>query len=341
MGGVPLSRVAIAVVAVALVATTTMAAADVGQTSLSAGEIAAARRDVLLVACAVCRKMAEKLPEIVSEREEAVASGAFERARRSTIREDDVIATVEDMCRPESESGWWIQRLDIVESGDALVLVEHAEPGRCGRECRTIVKACERILDESDVILEASNRIWRGDGTAADLEAAMCHELTTTCARGIPPVPPDRTPGPPFEPMPSDERHADELVRSMRGIEGMPGMKVVRREDYLSDYGNAAGGGYHYDYEHYEDDYEDGSFDYDDGNEYGHYAREAAMEAEREARAEALNAHLATSSYWDQASYLASYVAGSAAEAGRVAAARVAGALAAWRTPRGDDAGEL
>ena len=41
-------------------------------------------------------------------------------------------------------------------------------------------------------------------------------------------------------------------------IEGMPGMNVVRREDYLSDYDNAAGGGYHYDYEHYEDDYEDG-----------------------------------------------------------------------------------
>ncbi|KAI3775572.1 hypothetical protein L1987_50151 [Smallanthus sonchifolius] len=40
----------------------------------------------------------------------------------------------------------WILKVDIVEEGDRLELVEQDSEGQCGSECKTIERACQEVI---------------------------------------------------------------------------------------------------------------------------------------------------------------------------------------------------
>ena len=60
---------------------------------------------------------------------------------------------MEKIADPVAKEGEWITRIDLVEKGNQLALVEQAAPGACGMECKTIAKAAEEILGDNDTDL--------------------------------------------------------------------------------------------------------------------------------------------------------------------------------------------
>ena len=75
------------------------------------------------------------------------------------VKELDLLEKIEKIANPLKAEGEWISYLDIVESGDKLVLKEMPEEGRCGTECKTIQKAAESILESADT--DIAEKLWQ------------------------------------------------------------------------------------------------------------------------------------------------------------------------------------
>ena len=75
------------------------------------------------------------------------------------VKELDLLELIEKIANPLKHQGEWISYLDIVESGDKLVLKEMKEEGKCGSECKTIQKAAESILESADT--DIAEKLWQ------------------------------------------------------------------------------------------------------------------------------------------------------------------------------------
>ena len=140
------------------------------------------------------------------------------------------------MCDPESEPGEWITKLDMVEDGHRIKLVQQPSPGKCGVECRTVARACVDVMGDSDTDLSEAlyAKMSSGSGgglTRGWLEPLLCHSLSKACAAPPPRVPATRPRGPGFEAKSAQDVEMDKLMRSMSGIPGMPGMSMYSRDD--------------------------------------------------------------------------------------------------------------
>ena len=139
-------------------------------------------------------------------------------------------ANAAQACDPDTTAGEWLAKLDLVEAGTRLKVVEQPRPGKCGTECRTAARACLEALGDRDTDLAEAIFAQRADVAAsgrAALERLICRELGDACAAPPPPLPRDRPAGPPFEEMSEQEAEMEKLMRSMSGIPGMPGERRV------------------------------------------------------------------------------------------------------------------
>ena len=130
------------------------------------------------------------------------------------------------MCDPDTTGGAWLAKLDLVESGKKLKVVEQPRPGKCGTACRTAARACVEALADHDTDLAEAIFAQRSDPAAsgrAALEQLLCRDLGDACSQPPPPLPASRPPGPAFEEMSEQEAEMEKLMRSMSGIPGMPG----------------------------------------------------------------------------------------------------------------------
>ncbi|GJP39701.1 hypothetical protein CLOM_g24045 [Closterium sp. NIES-68] len=148
-------------------------------------EIAVRKADIPFIKCDVCKKMVEQLDTQV-ERER-------EKAEPKKVSELKVIEVTEKLCDVKSANGGWISRLDIVESGDLLKLVEHEEDGECLSECKTIERACQQIIGDYDT--DIAERIFNDEPSQSSLQRYLCHDLSKACSTKPPPVPEGREPG--------------------------------------------------------------------------------------------------------------------------------------------------
>ena len=76
------------------------------------------------------------------------------------LSEAGIIDALEAMCAPEVSAGLWLTRLDIVENGDALDVVDTRKQGKCGVECATLAKACEQAAEAID-LSDLSEALYR------------------------------------------------------------------------------------------------------------------------------------------------------------------------------------
>lgn len=70
-----------------------------------------------------------------------------------------VIELMEHITDPSKDQGEWIAKVDLVESGDKLLVEEQAELGDCGVECKTVQRAAEEIVGDSDTDL--AEELWK------------------------------------------------------------------------------------------------------------------------------------------------------------------------------------
>lgn len=70
-----------------------------------------------------------------------------------------VIELMEHITDPTKDQGEWIAKIDLVESGDKLLLEEQKELGDCGVECKTVQRAAEEIVGDNDTDL--AEELWK------------------------------------------------------------------------------------------------------------------------------------------------------------------------------------
>ena len=75
------------------------------------------------------------------------------------LQENDVLDLVERLANPAKDDGDWITKIDLVESGSTLKVVEMEDVGKCGAECRTVQRAAEQIVEYTDTDL--AELLWQ------------------------------------------------------------------------------------------------------------------------------------------------------------------------------------
>ena len=127
------------------------------------------------VLCESCMAMGEILQQQATQ---LIA----DKGGRQKLGEEPILDLVQEICDADTERGEWINTLDVVGTSGVLHLDRKTVPGKCGNECKAIVKACESIrseVGESDI----AEKLFRGPYTAPGKEFAsiLCNQLTPSC----------------------------------------------------------------------------------------------------------------------------------------------------------------
>ncbi|KAG7545724.1 Saposin B type domain [Arabidopsis suecica] len=214
---VVMNRVLIALTLALLASSALLPVSDAAKKPSSAPR----KEDVPYIKCQVCEKLASRLHQLVKEKQQQISP--------KKISEYEIIEIAENVCNLKKEEADWMLKIDIVEKGDKLVLVEQAEEGMCNSKCKTIENACQKVIGYSDT--DVSEYIYKSKPDLVSLVNHLCKDLTDACSKKPPPVHKDRVPGEPFVAKPSKDAEMDKILRSMQGMPGAPGMKVYSRED--------------------------------------------------------------------------------------------------------------
>ncbi|KAE8712549.1 Mitochondrial substrate carrier family protein P [Hibiscus syriacus] len=176
--------------------------------------VAAPRKeDIPYIKCQVCEKLASQLYQQVQSKQAQISP--------KKISEYQIIEIAENVCNLKKEEADWILKIDIVEQGDKLELVEQDAEGICNTECYG--------YSDTDV----AEYIYTSKPDIESLANYLCKDLTKACKTKPPPLPKDRIPGEPFVPKPTKEAEMEKMLRSMEGIPGAPSMKMYSREELM------------------------------------------------------------------------------------------------------------
>ncbi|XP_055824800.1 uncharacterized protein LOC129893316 [Solanum dulcamara] len=184
----------------------------------------ARKEDIPYIRCQVCEKLAYQLYHHVQNKQAEISP--------KKISEYQIIEISENVCNLKKQEADWILKVDIVEQGDRLELVEQDSEGQCNSECKTIERACQDVMDYSDT--DVAEYLYKTKPDLDSLKSFLCKDLTQVCSKAPPPVPKNRVPGEPFVAKSSKEAEMEKLMRSMQGMPGAPGMQMYSREDLMN-----------------------------------------------------------------------------------------------------------
>jgi hypothetical protein len=172
------------------------------------------KSDLPYIRCDVCRRMTE----MAYEHAKQVLDKRFKyKAKRKNEivnfdGEAEVADYIEKLCAPDKAGspGEWIKSIDLVADGDRLVLHNTGLPGHCDRECRTIERACEDIVDAADT--DFSEVLYEAVKDGTDLEKVqrlVCNRSAKVCKAKPPKLEPNRIDYPFREMTPDEKQMAD------------------------------------------------------------------------------------------------------------------------------------
>ncbi|XVF88693.1 hypothetical protein PTKIN_Ptkin19aG0070800 [Pterospermum kingtungense] len=187
-------------------------------------EAVARKEDIPYIKCQVCEKLASQLYQQVQSKQAQISP--------KKISEYQIIEIAENVCNLKKEEADWILKIDIVEQGDKLELIEQDAEGICNSECKTIERTCQEVMGYSDT--DVAEYIYTSKPDIEALANYLCKDLTKSCKTKPPPLPNDRIPGEPFVPKPTKEAEMEKMLRSMEGMPGAPGMKMYSREELMN-----------------------------------------------------------------------------------------------------------
>ncbi|VFQ81375.1 unnamed protein product [Cuscuta campestris] len=148
--------------------------------------------------------------------------------------------TITNLTQEEKQEAHWILKIDIVEQGDGLALIEQDMEGKCHSKCKTIERACQEVMDYCDT--DVAEYLYNNNNLELDsLVNFLCKDLSKACNKTPPPLPKDREPGEPFVPKPEEDVEMEKILRSMQGMSmnpwGAQDMRMYSPEE-LTRYGN-------------------------------------------------------------------------------------------------------
>ncbi|KAL5975591.1 hypothetical protein ACLOJK_019916 [Asimina triloba] len=158
----------------------------------------ARKEDIPFIKCQVCQQLANQLYQQVNKKRAQISP--------KKISELQIIELTENACNLKKEEADWILRMDIVEKGDALELVEQDAEGQCNSECKTIERACQEVMGYYDT--DVAEFLYKSKLQLDSLVNFLCDDLSKACSVKPPPVP--------------------------KGMPGAPGMKMYSRDDLMN-----------------------------------------------------------------------------------------------------------
>ncbi|CAN6179315.1 unnamed protein product [Urochloa humidicola] len=185
---------------------------------------AARREDIPYIRCQVCERIAREISSQVAKKQQELPPS-------KKVPEIEIIDIAENVCNLKKQEADWMLRIDIVEKGDKLELVEQDEEGHCNAECKTIERACQEVIGYADT--DVAEFVYKNNPSVEQLTKFLCKDLSKACAKDPPPVPKDRVPGEPFARKPSKDAEMEKILRSMEGMPGAPSMKMYSRDDLM------------------------------------------------------------------------------------------------------------
>ncbi|XP_017240261.1 uncharacterized protein LOC108213041 [Daucus carota subsp. sativus] len=188
----------------------------------------ARKEDIPYIKCGVCQKLTNQLYQQVEAKQQQISP--------KKISEYEIIEIAENVCNLKKQEADWILKIDIVEEGDRLELVEYDSEGQCNSECKTIERACQEIMGYYDT--DVAEFLYKKKPQITQLVDYLCKDLSKACSTKPPPVPKGRTPGEAFVPKSVKEAEMEKLMKSMEGMPGAPGMKMYSRDDLMNNMQN-------------------------------------------------------------------------------------------------------
>ena len=132
------------------------------------------------------------------------------------------------------DEGIWLSELDVVKQGQALVL-EHKGPGYCRRECRTIAKACDSVMEklDSDELVELLFSTSKEKQSAGVAAQRVCTKMAGVCKKGKVPLWPEgkARKNEQFKPKDKKDDDLEDLLASMKGMPGGAGLTMMKPGD--------------------------------------------------------------------------------------------------------------
>lgn len=207
-----------------LSASTVLSLVPISECAKKPASAAARKEDIPYIRCQVCEKLASELHRQVQKKQTEISP--------KKISEYQIIEVTENVCNLKKEVADWILKIDIVERGDKLELVDQEEEGLCNSECKTIERACQEVIGYSDTDL--AEYLYTNKPQLDDLVNYLCKDLTKACSTNPPPVPKGRAAGEPFVPKPAKEAEMEKILKSMEGMPGAPSMKMYSRDELMN-----------------------------------------------------------------------------------------------------------
>ena len=187
-------------------------------------ELRAVKSDVKYIRCQVCQEVAKVLSREAS---------TLRETKGAKLKESDVLEKVEKVCDPEAVEGEWLNMHDLQEYGSALAMVHMKDQyGSCGSDCKTMQRACEKIVSDRDTTV--AEVIFTGQLQRAALVQHMCHNDDEdgfgACLAKAKPLPKTRPKGPAFDAVDKKELDMQRMMKNMKDM-GMGGMSMYNRDD--------------------------------------------------------------------------------------------------------------
>jgi len=206
----------------------------------------ARKEDVKAIECEVCEKIAKIAHEKGEEfRKEDQALGMNEKPKLET----DFIEEMETLCNEYDDKTLWAVQTDLkVNFMNRLVLKDMGSDvySKCEETCKTLLKACEEIMEGKDTDL-AENLFKNRLKTAKAVQEWLCKEETDACERKAKPVKKTRKPTAEFVKKEKKDIDTERMMGKLKNMPGMPGMQMFNRDDMMNGAMGGMGGGDDYD----------------------------------------------------------------------------------------------
>jgi len=181
------------------------------------------KEDLKFIRCETCNSMVKEAVRLASE-----------MSSRSAIEEmlERICDADADGKEGRGKEGLWMSEIDIVKNGQALVL-QRKGPGYCRRECRTVAKACDGVMEKLDVddVAEVLLSSAQESASAGSVAQRVCTKMAGVCGKkGKVSLWPEGKPrkNEQFKPRDKKDDDLEDLLASMKGMPGGGGLTMMR-----------------------------------------------------------------------------------------------------------------
>ena len=133
------------------------------------------KEELPYIGCEVCNRVIGELHKYTAKH--------IADAGKKKLEEIKISETMDNICNPEDEIGYWIRHLDIVYDKSAKILALKDKDGisKCKEECVTIARSCETLLEDDIDRDDLSAFLYKNKLSVDALKEKACKSMSKRC----------------------------------------------------------------------------------------------------------------------------------------------------------------